>query len=83
LFQNILLYNYRCATCSLILGEEHIRKVSQNTVLIEIYTANRDGIKRDWRKLPNVELNNLYLLPNIIRMTVSRRLRGVGYAGCI
>jgi hypothetical protein len=42
-----------------------------------------DEIKGDWRKLPNVELNNLYLSVNIIRMTVSRRLRWLEHVGCI
>jgi hypothetical protein len=32
-----------------------------------------------WRKLHNDELRNLYSSPNIIRMIMCRRMRGVGY----
>jgi hypothetical protein len=44
--------------------------VFENRVLRRIF-----GPKRDWRKLHNEELHNLYSSPNIIRMIKSRRMR--------
>ena len=34
----------------------------------------------EWRKLHNEELNDLYSLPNIVRVAKSRRLRWAGHA---
>jgi hypothetical protein len=31
-----------------------------------------------WRKLHNEELHNLYTLPNVVRVIISRRMRGTG-----
>jgi hypothetical protein len=33
----------------------------------------------EWRKLHNEELNDLYSLPNILRVVKSRRMREAGY----
>jgi hypothetical protein len=35
--------------------------------------------KRDWRKLHNEDLHNLYSSPNIIRIIKSRRMRWAGH----
>jgi hypothetical protein len=32
----------------------------------------------EWRKLHNEELNDLYSLPNIVRVVISRRMRWAG-----
>jgi hypothetical protein len=40
------------------------------------YTAaKRDEVTGEWRKLHNEELNDLYALPNIVRVVKSRRMR--------
>jgi hypothetical protein len=39
----------------------------------------RDELTRDWRKLHNEELRNLYSSPNIIRMIKSRRIKWAGH----
>ena len=33
----------------------------------------------EWRKLHNEELNDLYSLPNIVRVVKSRRMRWAGH----
>jgi hypothetical protein len=51
---------YGCETWSLILREEHRRRVFENMVLRWIFGPERDEVKRKWRKLRNEELNDLY-----------------------
>jgi hypothetical protein len=69
---------YGCETWSLTLKEEHRLRVFENRVLRRIFGQRRDEVKRDWRKLHNEELHNLYSSPNIIRMTKLRRMRWAG-----
>jgi hypothetical protein len=42
----------------------------QNKVLRKIFGPKRDEIIRDWRKLHNEELHNMYASANTIRMTM-------------
>jgi hypothetical protein len=37
------------------------------------------GLRGKWRKLHNEELNDLYSLPNIVRVVKSRRMRWAGH----
>jgi hypothetical protein len=61
------------------LEKEHRLRVFQNTMLRRIFGPKRDEVTGDWSKLHNEELNNLYSLPNIIRMVKSRRMRWAGH----
>jgi hypothetical protein len=54
---------------------EHKLRVFDNRVLRRIFEPKRDELIRDWRKLHNEELHNLYSAPSIIRMIKSRRMR--------
>jgi hypothetical protein len=48
-------------------------------VLRRVFGPKRDEVTGKWRKLHNEELNNLYSLPNIVRVVKSRRMRWVGH----
>ena len=37
----------------------------------------------DWRRLHNEELNDVYFLPNIVRVIYSRRMRWAGHVAHI
>jgi hypothetical protein len=49
--------------------------LSENRVLRRIYGPKREEVIREWRKLHNVELNDLYSSPNIVRIIKMRRMR--------
>jgi hypothetical protein len=51
-------------------------KVFENRVM-RVFGPKRDEVKGEWRKLHNEELNDLFFLPNIVRMVKSRRMRWV------
>jgi hypothetical protein len=47
-------------------------------VLRRVFGPKRDGVTGEWRNLHTEELNDLYSLPNIVRVVKSRRMRWVG-----
>jgi hypothetical protein len=69
---------YGCETWSLTLREERRLRVFENRVLRRLFGPKRDEVTRDWRKLHNEELNDLYSLHYIVRLVKSRRM---GWAG--
>jgi len=70
---------YECATWSLTFWEERSLRVFENRVLKRILGLKCDGLRREWRKLHNEEMNDLYSSPNIVRMIKSRRMRWEGH----
>jgi hypothetical protein len=48
-------------------------------MLRRIFGPKRDEVTREWRKLHNEELTDLYSLPSIVRMIKSRRMKWVGH----
>jgi hypothetical protein len=73
---SVVLYRYE--TWSLTLREEHRLRALENRVLRRMFGLRRDEVTRDWRKLHNDELHNLYSSPSIITMITSRRMRWTG-----
>jgi hypothetical protein len=61
------------------LREERRLRVFENRVLRRVFGPKRDEVTGDWRKLHNEELNDLYSLPNIMRVVKSRRMRWAGH----
>ena len=52
--------------------------VFENRVL-RVFGPKRSEVTGEWRKLHNEELNDLYSLPNIVRVVKSRRMRWAGH----
>ena len=67
---------YGCETWSLTLREERRLRVFKNRVLRKIFGPK---VTREWRKLHNKELNDLYSSPNIGWVIKSRRIRWEGH----
>jgi hypothetical protein len=74
IYRNIILpvVFYGCETWSLTLREELRLRVFENRVLRRVFGPKRDEVTGEWRKLHNEELNDLYSLPNIVRVVKSK-----------
>jgi len=59
--------------------EECRLRVFENRMLRRIFGPKRDEVTREWRKLHNEELNDLYFSSNIVRVIKSRRIRWAGH----
>ena len=74
---------YVFETWSLTMREEHRMRVFENRVLRRIFGPETDEVRGELRKLHNVELNDLYCSPNIIRVMNSRIMRWAGHVARI
>jgi len=61
------------------LKKEHRLRVFENRVLRRIFGPKRGKITREWRKVHNEEINDLYSSPNIVWVIKWRRIRWVGH----
>jgi len=59
---------YGCETWSLTLREKRRLRMFENRVLRRIFGPEKDEVTREWRKLQNEELSDLYSSPNIVRV---------------
>ena len=75
IYRNIILpfVSYGCETWSLILREERRLRVFDERVFRRILGPKRDEVIREWRKLHNEELSDLYSSLNIVRVIKSRK----------
>jgi hypothetical protein len=78
MYRTIILpvVSYGCETWSLTLREE--RRL-RNRVLRRVFGPKMDEVTEEWRKLHKEELNDLYSLPNIVRVVKLRRMRWAGH----
>jgi len=53
--------------------EDHRPRIFENRVLRRIFGPKRDEVTREWRKLHNEDLNDLYSSPNIVQVIKSRK----------
>jgi len=58
-------------------------KVFENRVLKRVFGPKRDKVTREWRKIHNEELIDLYCSTNIVRVIKSRRMRWAGHVARI
>jgi hypothetical protein len=70
---------YECETWSLTLREARRLRVFENRVLRGIFGPKRDEATGERKKLHNEELNDLYFLPNILRVVKSKKMRWAGH----
>ena len=75
LYEYINIKTYRtiilsvvCETWSLTLREERRLRVFEKRVLRRVIGPKMDEVTREWRKLHEEQLNDVYSLPNIIRV---------------
>jgi hypothetical protein len=70
---------YGCETWSLILREECRLRMFEKRVLRRIFGLKKDKVTREWGKLHNEELNELYSSPSIVQVISSRSMRWAGH----
>jgi hypothetical protein len=64
---------YGCENWLLTLREERKLRAFENIVLRRIFEPKKDEVAREWRKLLNEELNDLYSSPFVFRVIKSRK----------
>jgi hypothetical protein len=70
---------YGCENWSLTLREECRLRAFENRVLRRVFGPKRDEVIGEWKNLHNEEMNDLYSLPNIVRVVKLRPMRWAGH----
>jgi len=74
---------YGCEIWLLTLREERRLRVFENRMLRRIFGPKREKVTREWRKLCNEELNDLYPSSNIVWVIKWRTMRWAGHVACM
>jgi hypothetical protein len=74
---------YGCETWSYTLREKRRSRVFENRLLMRIFGPKRDEVIREWRKIHNEEINDMYPLPKIIQVIRSERIRWARHVACM
>jgi hypothetical protein len=61
------------------LREKRRLRVFENRVLRRVFGPKKVEVTGEWRKSHNEKLNDLYFLPNIVRVVKSIRMRWAGH----
>jgi hypothetical protein len=75
----MLSYNLAIRRCNVTLRQDHRLIVIDNSVLRKTSGPKRNHVRGGWRRLHNVELNDLYCSSNIFRVTKSKKIGWVGH----
>ena len=54
-------------------------RVFENMEFRIVFGPRKEEVMEKWRRLHKEELNDLYSLPNILRVIISRRMRWAGH----
>ena len=71
---NFTCYLHGCETWSLTLREEGRPRLIENGMLRMMFGPERDEITGEWRRLYDEKIHELYCSPNIIQVTILRRV---------
>jgi hypothetical protein len=72
----LIVVLYGCETWSVTLREKRGLRVFENRVLRRIFGPKRDEVTKEWRKLHNEDLNDLYYSSSIVQEVKWRRRDG-------
>jgi len=72
---NLPVVLFGCEAWSLILREERKLRAFEKMVLRRIFGPRSDEVTREWGRLHNEELNDLYSSTNMVRVIKSRRIK--------
>jgi hypothetical protein len=72
-----LFFLYGCETWPLTLREKHRLRVFENRLFRRKFGLKSDEVTKEWRKLHNEKLNDLYYSPNF--RVIKSKMRWAGY----
>jgi len=61
----------------------NLNNLFENKFLMRLFVPNRKEVTREWERIHNKELNDLYYSLNIVRVIKSRRMFWEGHEACI